>query len=172
MFVWPREIPVAHRLRRRSSSTPRFDYIHKKQSGGAGQYGRVSGRIEPLEGEVRCGARAGRVPFMGRRADQIFCPPFYSFSTPAIGLRMRAKSSFRTRRSARTFPRTLSPPLRRCASAWLSESSVVSLHLYSFACLVEGGGVVSPHSYATSCPPPPPPYPLHRAFARRAKRAR
>ena len=27
-----------------------FDYIHKKQSGGAGQYGRVIGRVAPLEG--------------------------------------------------------------------------------------------------------------------------
>jgi len=29
----------------------KFDYIHKKQSGGAGQYGRVTGTIEPLSGE-------------------------------------------------------------------------------------------------------------------------
>eukprot|EP00042_Codosiga_hollandica_P035853 m.268922 g.268922 ORF g.268922 m.268922 type:complete len:736 (-) comp54731_c0_seq1:794-3001(-) len=28
-----------------------FDYIHKKQSGGAGQYGRVIGKLIPLEGE-------------------------------------------------------------------------------------------------------------------------
>jgi translation elongation factor EF-G len=29
----------------------RFDYIHKKQSGGAGQYGRVIGELVPLQGE-------------------------------------------------------------------------------------------------------------------------
>lgn len=28
-----------------------FDYIHKKQSGGAGQYGRVSGYLEPIDNE-------------------------------------------------------------------------------------------------------------------------
>lgn len=30
------------------SSKCSFDYIHKKQSGGAGQYGRVVGYVEPL----------------------------------------------------------------------------------------------------------------------------
>ncbi len=29
----------------------RFDYLHKKQSGGSGQYGRVIGHFEPLTGD-------------------------------------------------------------------------------------------------------------------------
>ena len=36
----------------------RFDYLHKKQSGGSGQYGRVIGSLEPIteeEGEALTG---------------------------------------------------------------------------------------------------------------------
>ncbi len=33
------------------SIKPRFDYLHKKQSGGAGQYGRVIGKLVPMEGD-------------------------------------------------------------------------------------------------------------------------
>ena len=29
----------------------RFDYLHKKQSGGAGQYGRIIGHLEPMTDE-------------------------------------------------------------------------------------------------------------------------
>ena len=29
----------------------RFDYLHKKQSGGAGQYGRIIGQLEPMTGD-------------------------------------------------------------------------------------------------------------------------
>jgi len=42
-----------------------FDYTHKKQTGGAGQYGRVIGRIEPLEDgeyEFRDEVKGGRIP--------------------------------------------------------------------------------------------------------------
>ncbi len=28
--------------------SPRFDYLHKKQSGGAGQYGRIIGELQPM----------------------------------------------------------------------------------------------------------------------------
>ena len=30
----------------------RFDYLHKKQTGGAGQYGRIIGRLVPLTGDT------------------------------------------------------------------------------------------------------------------------
>lgn len=33
----------------------RFSYTHKKQTGGAGQYGRVIGRIEPMEPDTDTG---------------------------------------------------------------------------------------------------------------------
>ena len=33
----------------------RFDFLHKKQSGGSGQYGKVIGYIEPLDGEHQTG---------------------------------------------------------------------------------------------------------------------
>lgn len=51
---------------RESISRPAdFDYIHKKQTGGAGQYGRVIGSIEPLAGknyEFVNEVKGGRIP--------------------------------------------------------------------------------------------------------------
>ena len=36
-------------LVKRPSLSLSFDYIHKKQSGGSGQYGRVMGKVEPMD---------------------------------------------------------------------------------------------------------------------------
>lgn len=41
-----------------------FDYTHKKQSGGAGQYGRVIGEFKPLESENKFETQivGGKIP--------------------------------------------------------------------------------------------------------------
>ncbi|KAI3403768.1 MEF1 [Candida oxycetoniae] len=46
-----------------TGSTP-FDYTHKKQSGGAGQYGRVIGEMKPIEGENKFETQivGGKIP--------------------------------------------------------------------------------------------------------------
>lgn len=54
MFIFRVECNVGKpkvNFREAISARSNFDYIHKKQSGGAGQYGRVVGYLEPLSEE-------------------------------------------------------------------------------------------------------------------------
>lgn len=41
------------------TETAKFDYVHKKQTGGSGQYGRVKGIIEPMELDPDTGKDTG-----------------------------------------------------------------------------------------------------------------
>jgi elongation factor G len=54
------------------SSAVKFDYIHKKQSGGSGQYGRVIGTIEPIpaEEEVDEDSKGGTCEFLDETVGQ------------------------------------------------------------------------------------------------------
>jgi len=61
----------------------KFDYIHKKQTGGSGQYGRVKGTIEPMKQDSETGKDTafenrvvgGNVPFQFIPAVEKVCLP-------------------------------------------------------------------------------------------------
>ena len=57
-------------FRETASRKATFSYTHKKQSGGAGQYGKVEGYLEPLDEDVRADCTRHAAPrnaFLDRR---------------------------------------------------------------------------------------------------------
>ena len=59
------------------STKQKFDYLHKKQTGGQGQYARVIGYIEPLS-EERANELGQSNPFENMLVGQNIPPEYYS----------------------------------------------------------------------------------------------
>ena len=102
-----------------------FDYTHKKQTGGSGQFGKVGGYIEPLPADAATGYEFVD-DIVGGSIPREFIPacdkgfkeavkkgPLIGF--PVVGVRVRASTTAPSTRSTR--PKWRSRPRRSWASA-------------------------------------------------------